>query len=922
VVGSGPKWSLAYCLAASAPLFACAMGDGAREGSGRAEPAARARADLARAQPAAVAFVANELVGRPTDRSVVLKAVADQSAEAYVEYGKSAGSYPSSTSPATFADGLIEITLGGLDPDTRYHYRLRHRSSGSSDAFAAGAEHGFRTQRARASTFTFAVQSDSHQGFGPFYSDALYGVTLANVLADQPDFLFDLGDTVSTDDAVETETTVRQKYLAQRSSLGSLGHSVPIFLVLGNHENEEGWNLDDFGTNLAASLPVLGANARKRYFANPVPNAFYTGNSEPLAQIDGDHLRGNYYAFEWGSALFVAIDPFWYTLKKPFTGATGGEKDDEVVGNRWDWTLGKVQYDWLEQTLSNSRAPFKFVFAHHPTGGTTDYVRGGAKGAKFCEWGGYEIDGTTWGFDARRPGWGKPVHQLLVDTGVSAFFHGHDHLYAKEDLDGIVYQEVPHAANADYGSGFPSNDVDYAGAVRMNNSGHLRVTVSPTLVTVDYVRAFLAGAGQNRSVAHSYVISPCASAGSDGRACDDGNACTVTDRCSNGACAGTGAPNCDDGNACTLDRCAPGSGCTHTNDDGAACDDSDACTLTDRCSNGACTGTGAPNCDDDNPCTTDGCAPRSGCVHADNTLACDDANACTAGDRCSGGSCRGSAVSCDDGNACTDDVCDGALGCRHANNTDACDDGNACTIEDRCGAALCAGVPRVCPAADACHAPGACNPSSGVCSEPRLADGSACTGGVCQAGICVEDDGRPAGGAGESGGGGQAGEAGANDGGSGANHGGAGAASGHGGASSGGGGAPNTAGGTHSARAGEGGEGAARGEGGRAGTAGESGDAGARSDGGMNESSGGVGASSGLGGGAAAGAGTASGASGGDTPRPAPGTRSQSGCSCSLSPFERSPDPRALLFALLGAGVIQRRRSRRMRASQPSLNGR
>ncbi|HMV46563.1 MAG TPA: hypothetical protein PLD20_05060 [Blastocatellia bacterium] len=46
------------------------------------------------------------------------------------------------------------------------------------------------------------------------------------------------------------------------------------------------------------------------------------------------------------------------------------------------------------------------------------------------------------GLKGHRPGWELPIHQLLVKHKVSAVFHGHDHLFAKEELDGIVYQEV------------------------------------------------------------------------------------------------------------------------------------------------------------------------------------------------------------------------------------------------------------------------------------------------------------------------------------------------------------------------------------------------------------------------------------------------------------------------------------------------
>jgi hypothetical protein len=36
-----------------------------------------------------------------------------------------------------------------------------------------------------------------------------------------------------------------------------------------------------------------------------------------------------------------------------------------------------------------------------------------------------------------------PIHQLLAENRVSIVFHGHDHLYTKQDRDGVVYQEVP-----------------------------------------------------------------------------------------------------------------------------------------------------------------------------------------------------------------------------------------------------------------------------------------------------------------------------------------------------------------------------------------------------------------------------------------------------------------------------------------------
>jgi hypothetical protein len=101
-----------------------------------------------------------------------------------------------------------------------------------------------------------------------------------------------------------------------------------------------------------------------------------------------------------------------------------------------------------------------------------------------------------------------PIHQLFVENHVTVFFHAHDHVFAQETLDGVVYQEVPMAANASYDTGFSTNPTDYAGTALTPNSGHLRVTVSPASVTVDYVRSFLAGQGTNGAVARTYTVTP------------------------------------------------------------------------------------------------------------------------------------------------------------------------------------------------------------------------------------------------------------------------------------------------------------------------------------------------------------------------------------------------------------------------------
>lgn len=433
------------------------------------------------------AIVATELLGRPTDNSMTVNVVADVDLEAWFEWGTSSGAYVGQTAPGTFAAGTpIEQVMGGLLPDTLYHYRMRYRAPGTV-AWLARPEHTFRTQRARGSTFVFDVQSDSHI-YDKKGNHALYAIALQNEGADAADFLVDIGDTFGDDhDLTIGYPAVLQLHFDQRPFLGIVGGDAPVFLALGNHEGEAGWILSAGAPN---NVAVCGTLARQLYFPNPVPDGFYTGSEVPEPWVG---LAENYYAFEWGDALFVVLDPYRYELV-----------DRKVSGDLWDWTIGKTQYDWLAQTLRSSSAKYKFVFGHHVMGET----RGGAIWADKYEWGGKNNNGT-WGFGTRRPGWATPIHQLLVETGVQVFFQGHDHLYAKETLDGVVYQEVPMPSDATYNVG-AVNAGAYVGTV-LGNSGHLRVTVSPSQARVEYVRAFLPGDGTNGSVSDSYEVLPAGS---------------------------------------------------------------------------------------------------------------------------------------------------------------------------------------------------------------------------------------------------------------------------------------------------------------------------------------------------------------------------------------------------------------------------
>jgi hypothetical protein len=429
-----------------------------------------------------------EILGRPTDHSVTLSALFDQQVYVNCEYGLAPGEYSGSTEVQLSVAGQPVVSvLSSLLPNTRYYYCTRYRRM-SDTAFVRGLEHTFHTQRSRGATYSFTIQADSHP-YDKKGNHTLLSIALRNQLADSADFLLDLGDTFGDDHNPFTITNeeIRQLHLDWRSYFGITCHSSPLFLCLGNHEGESGYYLLQNPPN---NLAVYATLWREYYFANPVPDDFYTGNISTESYGIG-HPQ-NYYAWGWGDALFVVIDAYRYytTSAKP---------------RGWDWTIGKAQYDWFKQILENSTAKFKFVFAHHTLGET----RGGVATAKLYEWGGCEADGQTWGFNTYRTDWPMPIHQLMVANGVTVYFQGHDHLFAKEELDGVVYQEVPMPSDSTYSIGMNDNGDAYTG-VKLDGSGHLRVTVAPESTMVTYVESRLPADVDamhwNGRAVYSYVV--------------------------------------------------------------------------------------------------------------------------------------------------------------------------------------------------------------------------------------------------------------------------------------------------------------------------------------------------------------------------------------------------------------------------------
>ncbi len=485
-------------------------------------------------------WLGQEMLGRVEANSINVNVVFDQAMQVYAQYGTASGAYTGSTPVQTAAAGVpVNITLPNLNPNTRYYYRLQYALP-SVTTFTARPEHTFVTARPRGTPFTFLIQADPHLDNNS--STDVYKLTLANELQDNPDFLIDLGDTMLTDKlnalgqpndcgASPTAAGVLARTQLHRSFYDLATHSIPLFVAVGNHEGEWSANLSSAAYPPPNNYAIWDTLDRTGYFSNPAPDGFFSGDKQfydlsgnvcvPGQSVTcGLGQRRSYYSWEWGDALFIVLDPFWNQTDSRSTTGSGQTccQKGTGTGAAWNLTLGSTQYNWLQQTLQNSTATYKFVFSHNLVGGLDPVyqgasqgpMRGGVEAAPYLEWGGLNLDGT-YGFGTYRPGWPMPIHNMLVANHVTAYFHGHDHLYAHQTLDGIQYQEVPQPSASNGRNTTIGPSYGYKQGTILPGRGYVRVQVSPTTgVTVQFVETWLpseaTGNLKNGMVADSYVV--------------------------------------------------------------------------------------------------------------------------------------------------------------------------------------------------------------------------------------------------------------------------------------------------------------------------------------------------------------------------------------------------------------------------------
>lgn len=233
-----------------------------------------------------------------------------------------------------------KVVLTGLQPATRYYYRVRHVSGATQSPAITGT---FVTAPNAASEVKFAWSADlGGQGMcrRPEYF-------IFNALADaQPDFLLFLGDTAYNDERCPSppnapgsdfvantleEYRAKQKYQLADKPYQKARAATSLYVIWDDHEV-----INNFaGTTVDPKRLAIGRQVLREYF--------------PITVHPQDPNR-LYRSFRWGKhAEIFILDTRQY------------RSDNKLPDGPEKTMLGQEQLAWLKESLQKSDATWKFI---------------------------------------------------------------------------------------------------------------------------------------------------------------------------------------------------------------------------------------------------------------------------------------------------------------------------------------------------------------------------------------------------------------------------------------------------------------------------------------------------------------------------------------------------------------------------------
>ncbi len=249
-----------------------------------------------------------------------------------------------------------------------------------------------------AQPFKFAAMSDS-RGSDNGVNTPILSALINHLISSHPDakFLLFAGDLVNGNryDPLKTKSELIHWKSVMKPIFDNPNMIWPkLWLTVGNHEVQ---HRDD-----------------EKNFKELFPNVFMNGP---------DDEKGLTYSFDYNSAHFV-----FFTSDRWYYG-----NPDDTTDDRRDWHYVK-HLDWLESDLKSARSRgIKWIFltSHEPAfpvgGHLRDALPNLGRDLKF------PLDSTRlWYLNQRNEFW-----RILKENNVTAYICGHEHLYARQSVEGI-----------------------------------------------------------------------------------------------------------------------------------------------------------------------------------------------------------------------------------------------------------------------------------------------------------------------------------------------------------------------------------------------------------------------------------------------------------------------------------------------------
>ena len=314
-----------------------------------------------------------------------------------------------------------EFKITGLAASKIYKYTVNSRIDNDS---VSSRSYQFKTAPKNDANFSFAFTCDGRTGALGGGDTAVEGINLKSAQAiaagihhKKPEFLVFTGDLISG--YTSSEADYRAQLQAWKRAYGGLGHYIPLYTGMGNHESL----LDMFADG--SRFDKQGDKSAEAVFATEFVNPT---NSPPPEAPGLPTYQEAVYSFDYGKSHFCQLNSdYWHS-----------NRSDTAGGNPFGRLL-PGQIKWLAADLTAAKARGQkhlFVFVHEPAFPAGGHVQDSL-------WGGGKEPGVT----IRDQFW-----QIISDAGVVAVFSGHEHNYSRTSIDSKTPIHLDRSSNPKFKS--------------------------------------------------------------------------------------------------------------------------------------------------------------------------------------------------------------------------------------------------------------------------------------------------------------------------------------------------------------------------------------------------------------------------------------------------------------------------------------